>query len=630
MAEEKRSIEISYKANLKDLIGKLKTLPNITGQEAKKMVAQLDRQLKQAEGAAKKATESQKKAAKAAGDAFKRNAGAIKGVTGAADQASEKLGHVADSAGEVDRGFAAVALALGQVNPALGEAANLAADFAAVSEGLLLTIKNLNPVLLVGAAAIGILTLGLADYFAAAEKAKQITIAMREAQKSSNLESKDLQERLALVTAKYREYKQSLDITTGAIDKNKAAMILAEKEVRASFSGHISIQESHLANLQEREKLLKRVFNEDRAISDEEKETLRTLQLQNSNIDNNLDLTIRNAKELTTVGHLWNNIKDEVEQSERALNGIKRAQSESVGLAKLEAQYKLEQAAEEKRISDAKEKQNGLNDQLKLSDQEALDLAKQKQLEAEALANSQDRLFKLTHDGHQNDIKGINDSSDALREKAKLEFDLHQEKGLYVANLHAIQKENIGELSELEEKLSQQKINDSMKLANAYIRVFDQATQSTAEYLQNTGKMTEESAQALFRLQQLLSVAKIAMLTAEGIHKATLMGPVAGAIYGGLVTASGIAQTAMVMTQQQPTLHMGGMGPDEQTRVLKGEAVLDRTTTRRLGEDGVRRLQNQSTNQQDNVVILQPFKHIDRYNRSAQKRRGRPVGSGGY
>ena len=52
MAEEKRSIEISYKANLKDLVSKLKTLPNVTGVEAKKMVAELDRQLKQAEKAA--------------------------------------------------------------------------------------------------------------------------------------------------------------------------------------------------------------------------------------------------------------------------------------------------------------------------------------------------------------------------------------------------------------------------------------------------------------------------------------------------------------------------------------------------------------------------------------------------
>ena len=38
MAEEKRSISISYKADLKDLISKLKQMPNVTEAEAKKMV----------------------------------------------------------------------------------------------------------------------------------------------------------------------------------------------------------------------------------------------------------------------------------------------------------------------------------------------------------------------------------------------------------------------------------------------------------------------------------------------------------------------------------------------------------------------------------------------------------------
>jgi hypothetical protein len=38
MAEQKKSIEISYKANLNDLLAKLKTIPNVTDQEAKKMV----------------------------------------------------------------------------------------------------------------------------------------------------------------------------------------------------------------------------------------------------------------------------------------------------------------------------------------------------------------------------------------------------------------------------------------------------------------------------------------------------------------------------------------------------------------------------------------------------------------
>ena len=52
--EEKKSIEISYKANIKDLVSKLEQIPNVTKAEAKKMVAALDRQLKQAEKAAAK------------------------------------------------------------------------------------------------------------------------------------------------------------------------------------------------------------------------------------------------------------------------------------------------------------------------------------------------------------------------------------------------------------------------------------------------------------------------------------------------------------------------------------------------------------------------------------------------
>jgi recombinational DNA repair protein RecR len=62
MAEEKRSINIAYKADLKDLINKLKQMPNVTEQEAKKMVSALDRQLKQAEKAAKKSADASAKA----------------------------------------------------------------------------------------------------------------------------------------------------------------------------------------------------------------------------------------------------------------------------------------------------------------------------------------------------------------------------------------------------------------------------------------------------------------------------------------------------------------------------------------------------------------------------------------
>jgi hypothetical protein len=628
MAEERRSIEISYKANLKDLVSKLKTLPNITGQEAKKMVAQLDRQIKQAESAAKKATEAQKKAAKAAGDAFRRNAGAINSVQNAAHEASEKLEHVADSAGEVDRGFASIALALNQVNPAMGEAANVAADVAAVSEGLMLTIKNLNPLILAGATAFGVITLGLSQYFEAQKKAVAITLAMRDAQKDQNNENKDLGTRLGEVTDKYEDYKQSLDITTGAIDANTAAMILAEKEVRANFAGDIQAQEEYIKKLKEREKLLTRILNEDKAISEEEKETLKTLQLANSNIDNNLDLTKNNVTELAAVGNLRENIRKELEQNERALKGILAVEQQSIGIVKQELEFKKEQAAEEERINKAKKEGENRKEKSIDLEQQSLLLAQAAIDKELALKESKDRLFELTNDSYQNEIKMINDAAQASKTKAETEFQLHNDRLLLEQNLQAIQKQNIEELSELEDDLTKQRIDNSIKVGHSFVRVFDDATQATSQYLDSSGKMTEESAQALFRLQQASSLANIAMATAEGMQKAAAMGLPLGPIMAAGVGVAAAANAAVVLSEKPPTLHMGGIAPDETTKVLRGEAVLDRTTTRRLGDEGVRRLQN--NNMSNEVVIIQPFKHIDRYNRSSRLRKRTPMGSGSY
>ena len=93
--------------------------------------------------------------------------------------------------------------------------------------------------------------------------------------------------------------------------------------------------------------------------------------------------------------------------------------------------------------------------------------------------------------------------------------------------------------------------------------------------------------------------------------------------------SSGATQAAVVASTPAPSFHMGGLAPDERrATLLTGEAVLDRTTTRSLGPEGVRRLQNGGT--AGEIIIMQPFKHFDRYNKSARKRTGRPLGSAGY
>ena len=96
MATEEKSIEISYKANIQDLKSKLSQIPNITDQEAKKMVAALDRQLKQAESASKKAAEASKKAAQSASRAAMNAQKDFDELAHSAKRAEEKLDLVAE------------------------------------------------------------------------------------------------------------------------------------------------------------------------------------------------------------------------------------------------------------------------------------------------------------------------------------------------------------------------------------------------------------------------------------------------------------------------------------------------------------------------------------------------------
>ena len=80
------------------------------------------------------------------------------------------------------------------------------------------------------------------------------------------------------------------------------------------------------------------------------------------------------------------------------------------------------------------------------------------------------------------------------------------------------------------------------------------------------------------------------------------------------------------MNQPPPKFDVGGMvgqsdplAPDQtQAQLLTGEAVLDRSTVQKLGgEQGIRDLQNTSRSQ---VVVIQPFKHFDRFMSTAKKR----------
>jgi DNA repair exonuclease SbcCD ATPase subunit len=704
MSTEKRSIEISYKANLKDLVSKLKTLPNVTSQEAKAMVQALDKQLKQAEKAAKRAAEAQKKAAQAGSAAFKNAQGSVRGLNEAAEESADKLGAVAESAGDADRGFAAMGMALGHVNPALGEAAMLGADVFAVSEGLLLTLKALNPMWLAGAAALAVVTLGYASYQQSVQEAKQLTLDLREALKSIQDEYKNTADNIKDSIDKLYDQKDAYEELTGQISKFDAAVRKTTRSVEQQFQGNIEAQEAIIQGREEDLQLIARLQRGNAVLSDEEKARLRTLQLQTKLADNKLDLTSAGIRQEAALGQIEASLTNELATQQGILVQINNNRTEAVSLAveQLALQKELEdaQAEEAKKEAEkarrraagaawaakrdaAQQKLNALivagmtteeritheyeKQQIELDNiekryktkvtglaearlalekkyLEELEAIREKEFEdeldraekevediiakAEATRESANYIEQLRRTDHQKEL-------DRIQEKYDKEFMQLQKLALnsgdyqqFKLNSIALEEERNKEFHQAEMKRIKERVNELKGTFTVFTQQLSLISKGVETYLVNTDRATEESAKKIFRLNQAAALAQIAFNTAANISKYAGTGPAAPFLIAGVV-AAGAAQSAAVLSQQPPSMHMGGLAPDETTAtLLRGEAVLDRRTTAALGEEGVRQLQNGAMAPE--VVILQPFKHFDRYNRSARKRIARPIGSARY
>ena len=141
----------------------------------------------------------------------------------------------------------------------------------------------------------------------------------------------------------------------------------------------------------------------------------------------------------------------------------------------------------------------------------------------------------------------------------------------------------------------------------------------------------QKNLRGLFNFRKGMALAEIAMGTAEAVVAAQKLISPFNAIQSALAVATGVAQAGVVMSQQMPAFHMGGMAPDEaNARVLRGEAILDRATVRRIGgEQGVRNLQ-QGGSGSVNTVVIQPFKHFGRFSKELGISRAKPVGIRGY
>ena len=393
MAQENRTINIAYKADLKDLINKLKQMPNVTEAEARKMVSALDRQLKQAEKAAKKSSEASAKAARAAAEAARRGAKEFEDMADAARRAEERLERVGEASGDIDRGFSSVGLALRGVNPQLAEAADGIADMFAVTEGLTMSFAALNPLVVAGGIAIGALTLGYVAHQAELEKVKETTLALRDAQKAL-IESQNEQENNLIDAAgKLREQRLEYQLLTGQISEYEFELQKAGEAANESFRGNIeavqsSISESELllATIESLKDSYIAAGKSNVVLSEGERERLRTLQLQTQNVKNNLDLTQEGLAQAAELGKLEKALQANIAEQRKQREAIEAMQAEAVETAQ-------EMVTLEKELADANEAATAAKEKGVKPAKKSVDLVQQELDAMEALIEAENRYF---------------------------------------------------------------------------------------------------------------------------------------------------------------------------------------------------------------------------------------------
>lgn len=635
--EVQKSIQISYKADLKDLMAKLKQIPNVTDQEAKKMVAALDRQLKQAENAAKKSAAASKKAAKEAGMAASRGSQQFDDMADSARKAEERLEHVADASGDIDRGFSSIGLALRAVNPQLAEAADGIADAFSVTEGLTMSFKSLNPYVIAGAVAVGALTLGYMSYQQEIEKARQLTEAMKDAQRGLNDSYKELRANFTDSLNKLGDIQDQYAVLTGSISEYDLALKQTERRTKEMFTSNIEQQQTVIDQRIEELAMVKRIMAGNLKsskfqahLTETEKERLRNLQLITAGVQKNVDLTAHDHILNNQLVKIRNSLTKEIATQQKAMGIIVGHQEQAVDMALQIQEY-------ENATKQAKEAQVGSHEKIvDLNEDEEDNLRNLIELDQKRFKGQQDASNKLQTLTEEQGLSAT--EIDELKFARELEImaelgEVSQQqaeaKDLINAKIAEREEENIERLK----KLKRDAFNQDMENMQSLFSSLGEFTNAAMGLMKEKGREDSKAAKILFNMSKAAALGDIAFESAKQIMAATALPPGFRGAKIGLVLATAAAQTGLVMAQQPPqsSFHMGGMAPDEMnSRVLQGEAVLDRATVQRIGgEEGVQQLQ-QGGGMDSQVVVIQPFRHFGRFAREIGFRPQKQTGIRAY
>ena len=647
-ADVQKSIEISMKADLKDLTSQLKKIPGLTAKEAKAMTSALQKELKQAQREAQKTAKVNKKSMQEIGKATKKAGKATKNMRLQTREAGAAMGGMKTVVSAVNPELAGMAMMLGTV----GQGAR------AMSRSL----ATGNPVLMILIGIIATITAGYTLFTASTKKAEAQQKLLKEATKAMNTALAKQAQLIRGISADYVNAERDLLVFTGQMSEHEADIAKLRESNQKSLDKDLQGQKTQIDSKRDLLKLVRKIERTQNIavgkLTEEQKKQLETAMLLTE------ERTLQNGLATTSAGLeaqmflLGKFIREDLERETKIRDRIRetRGQELEKSLQLLQYQKELADEAEAEaerekkrqawRASAAKRKaaieatSNNLATSRKKVEGEIYQSSLKQMNSGEQIETKYKKQLEVLEEQRQA-ILDQYDTTEAIAktasEKKKID-EINLESARAVADLdtreHQIKLERDQELAELAEKRgkerekaakNQAKIESA--LAEKLIKQQEATLQTTIggmqqfatnglQLLEMTENKNRDLINFLFRINQAAAIADIAMSTAKAIARAPAdYGPGAPLAIAA-ITAGSAAQAAIVLAQKPP-LHMGGivqpLAPDEQQRtVLTGESVLDRATTRRLGEDGIQRLQ-EGKSAGPEIIVMNPFKHLDRY-----------------
>ena len=703
MAEEKKSIEISYKANISDLKKKLEQLPDITKDEAKKMVSALDRQLKQAERASKRAAEAHKKAAKASSKASK--------------QARLDFDKMTTGAAALAGSFAVMGAAVVQFSQDVADLTNELTDASAKSGIAIETLAGLRLAAEGSGLEFSNLEGGLIKFQSSMLDASRGSKELADSFSRLGVDVKDSNGNLRDADKVFNEAVKSLGKMENTTERNATAMKLFGKAGGASL-----IQSGALDNLENMTELAREfgvAIDEDAigAMGDFQRKmaefdvvaqgTMQRLLASMTGTKSGITPAIEMATDaIVFFGSVAETVLDSMSGGFQAValgaKGVAsafegdfagavlltREATEKLGESALRMNFVYQKAAiDVKKFNETSENTNATLEKTATSTEDAGNgmngygkSIKNARLELEGLDQILGGFFEANislgdqvrdritpeYEKQKNAILEIGIELERNKEKIEDEvnalFDAVEARGLSVQEQAQLlllteelqeaerlvsenRKAETIEMQELVNQMHQDRLHNIQEALDLEIEaqeaIRDQIIQTAdlasslfsgiGEVAMNIAGENEEAQQRAFEVNQAAAMADVVFGTARAIAAAMVLPPgLRGAAIAGAIATGGV-QWAKVATQEPPKYHMGGTAPDEvNATLLRGEAVLSRQAVQSVGgAEGVRKIEEGSTGLQ-NAIIIQPFKHLDRYIKMQNKRKPRMIGSGGY